>query len=131
MQSVEAHRALVERLQRRAVDAPVLYRLQLAALAGLGFAVLAGSVVGALGVSIGLVVVLAAIKPALIAHLFKLILIPLIFGYSVLRALWVRIEPPEGYRIAPGQAPVLEPKSSACVVRLGLRPWRGSSWIPT
>jgi len=108
MQSVEAYRALVERLQRRAVAAPLLYRLQLAGLAGLGFAVLAGSVVGALGVSVGLVVVLAAIKPALVAHLFKLILIPLIFGYSVLRALWVRIEPPDGYRIAPGEAPLLE-----------------------
>lgn len=108
MQSVEAHRALVERLQRRAVAAPMMYRIQLAALAGLGFAVLAGSVVGALGASVGLVVVLAAIKPALIAHLFKLILIPLIFGYSVLRALWVRIEPPEGHPIARGEAPVLE-----------------------
>lgn len=108
MQSVEAHRALVERLQRRAVAAPAWYRIQLAALAGLGFAVLAGSVVGAVGVSVGLVVVLAAIKPALIAHLFKLVLIPLLFGYSVLRALWVRIEPPEGHRIAPGEAPALE-----------------------
>jgi Zn-dependent protease with chaperone function len=105
---MEAHRALVERLQRRAVDAPMLYRLQLAALAGLGFAVLAGSVVCALGVSVGLVVGLAAIKPALVAHLFKLILVPLIFGYSVLRALWVRIEPPDGHRVVPGQAPLLE-----------------------
>lgn len=108
MQSVEAYRALVERLQRRAVTSPLLYRLQLAGLAGLGFAVLAGSVVGALGVSVGLVVVLAAIKPGLLVYLFKLILIPLIFGYSVLRALWVRIEPPQGYRIASGEAPALE-----------------------
>lgn len=108
MQSVEARRALVERLQRRAVEAPVWYRIQLAALALLAFSVLAGSLIGAFGMSVGLIVALAALKPALLAHLFKLVLIPLIFGYSVLRALWVRIEPPDGYRLAPGEAPELQ-----------------------
>lgn len=59
---------------------------------------LAGSILLAFGLSVGLVVALIAISPILLAKLIKLIWIPIALGWMMLRALWVRIDPPEGYR---------------------------------
>lgn len=106
--TVRERRALVARLEDEAKASPRAYRIRLALLAGLGFAVLGGAVLLALGMSVGLVLVLLAISPILLLKLAKVIWIPIAFGWMVLRALWVRFEPPAGHRLAPGEAPRLQ-----------------------
>lgn len=107
MMSESDRRARVARLEAFAQRAPTAYRVRLALLAGLGFGVLGGAVLLALGLSVGLVVVLLAISPVLLAKLAKVVWIPIAFGWMVLRALWVRFEPPAGRLLAPGEAPAL------------------------
>lgn len=107
MASEHEYRALIARLEDDARRAPGAYRLRLAALALVGFLVLGGSVVLALGMSVGLLVLLLAISPLLLIKLIKVIWIPLLFGWMILRALWVKFDPPEGHRLAPGEAPAL------------------------
>ena len=107
MMSEADRRARVARLETFAQRAPMAYRVRLALLALLGFGVLGGAVLLALGVSVGLVVVLLAISPILLAKLAKVVWIPVAFGWVVLRALWVRFEPPSGHLLAPGEAPAL------------------------
>lgn len=107
MASEHEYRALIARLEEDARRAPGAYRLRLAALALVGFLVLGGSVVLALGMSVGLLLVLLAISPLLLIKLIKVIWIPLVFGWMILRALWVKFDPPEGHRLLPGEAPAL------------------------
>jgi Zn-dependent protease with chaperone function len=108
MASEQQYIALIERLETQSRQAPGVYKFKLGALAALGFLVLGGSVLLALGMSIGLVLVLVAISPILLAKLIKVVWIPIVFGWMILRALWVKFEPPAGYRLRPGEAPALE-----------------------
>lgn len=107
MASVVRYRRMVERLEREARQAPGRYRFKLALLAGLGFLVLGGSIVLALGMSVGLVVVLLAISPVLLLKLIKVIWIPVAFGWFMLKSLWIRVTPPDGYHLREGEAPQL------------------------
>ena len=107
MMSEAERRALVARLETFAQRAPKAYRMRLALLAALGFCVLGGAVALALGLSAGLVALLLAISPLLLVKLAKVVWIPIGFGWLVLRALWVRFEPPPGRPLAPGEAPRL------------------------
>jgi Zn-dependent protease with chaperone function len=107
MASVVRYRRMIERLEREARDAPGRYRFKLAMLAGLGFIVLGGSVALALGMSVGLVAVLALISPILLLKLIKVIWIPVAFGWFMLKSLWFKVEPPEGYHLREGEAPQL------------------------
>ncbi len=107
MPSVEAHRALVERLEREAAAFPLRYQWKVALLAALGFAVLGGAVLGAFGLSAGLIVALAAISPVLLLKLAKVLWIPVAIGWVVLRSLWISFPPPDGERVSPTQAPML------------------------
>ena len=107
MASVVRYRRMVERLEREARQAPRRYRFKLALLAGLGFLVLGGSVLLALGMSVGLVVVLLAISPILLLKLIKVIWIPVAFGWFMLKSLWIKVAPPDGYHLREGEAPQL------------------------
>lgn len=107
MHSAASHAALVDRLDRESRQSPGIYKFKLALLAALGFAVLGGSAALALAVSAGLVVALYLVSPILLAKLVKVIWIPVAFGWLVLKALWVRFDPPDGYRLQPGEAPEL------------------------
>ncbi|WP_162301424.1 M48 family metallopeptidase [Cognatilysobacter segetis] len=107
MQSAAAYGALVERLERQSREAPTLYRFKLAVLACFGFAVLGGSALLAIGMSAGLVVGLALISPILLLKLVKIVWVPVAFGWFLLKALWVRFDPPDGYRLRPDEAPGL------------------------
>ncbi|MCR6494921.1 M48 family metalloprotease [Thermomonas sp. S9] len=107
MVSASARRALIERLEGEAAVAPGRYRAKVALLALAGFAVLGGAVVLAFGLSIGLVLLLAAISPWLLLKLAKLIWIPIGFGWVLLRSLWVKFSPPDGHRLAAHEAPAL------------------------
>ncbi|KGQ20141.1 Zn-dependent protease with chaperone function [Lysobacter dokdonensis DS-58] len=108
MGSIAQHRRLVARLEHDAQVSPGAYKMRVALLAALGFGVLGLSLVLALGVSVGLVVTLIAISPILLLKLIKIIWIPLALGWMVLRALWIRFTPPDGHRLAPGEAPLLQ-----------------------
>lgn len=107
MASVVRYRRMVERLEREARQAPGRYRFKLALLAGLGFMVLGGSIALALGMSVGLVAVLLAISPILLLKLIKVIWIPVAFGWFMLKSLWIRVTPPDGYHLREGEAPQL------------------------
>ncbi|NZA26573.1 M48 family metalloprotease [Luteimonas sp. SJ-92] len=107
MQTAASRAVLVERLDRESRESPGWYKFKLALLAGLGFAVLGGSATLALAASAGLVVVLFLVSPILLVKLLKIVWIPVAFGWLVLRALWIRFDPPDGHRLAPGEAPGL------------------------
>ncbi|KRA75130.1 hypothetical protein ASD78_08970 [Lysobacter sp. Root667] len=107
MASVARYRGLVERLEQEAQRAPGRYKFKLALLAGLGFAVLGGTVLLALGMSAGLVLALLAISPILLVKLIKVVWIPVAFGWFVIKAIWVKFEPPTGHVLAPDEAPEL------------------------
>lgn len=108
MASAQAYRGLVERLERQAAGSPGRYKLKVALLAGLGFLVLGGSVLLALGMSVGLVLLLLAISPVLLLKLAKVVWIPIGLGWVILRALWVKFAPPDGRRLKPREAPLLQ-----------------------
>jgi len=107
MASAEAYRELIERLEIEARESPGRYKAKVALFAALGFLVLGGALLLSLGLSVGLVIGLVLISPWLLLKLAKLIWIPIAFGWLMLRALWVKFPPPEGYRLADGEAPVL------------------------
>lgn len=108
MSSEQRYEALIARLEEEAQRSPGAYRFKLALLASLGFLVLGGSAALAFGLSAGLIAALVAISPLLLVKLFKVVWIPLVFGWMILRALWIRFDPPQGHRLQPGEAPALE-----------------------
>ncbi|KFL36100.1 M48 family metallopeptidase [Arenimonas donghaensis] len=108
MPSVASHRHLVERLERIAVRSPRLYRVQLMLLALAGYGVLAVAVLVALALSVGLGILLLLTKSVWAIKLIKLVWIPLVLAWLILKALWVKIPEPEGHHLQPGEAPVLE-----------------------
>ncbi|MCC2659114.1 MAG: conserved hypothetical rane protein, partial [Panacagrimonas sp.] len=97
---------LVERLDRRARRQPGLYRLQVLGLALLGYLYILTLVIGAIAVSIA-TLALCIFKPVLLVKLIKIIWLPIWFAWSVLRALWVRLEPPQGRPLTAAEAPLL------------------------
>ena len=101
-------RERARRLEAEARNAPGRYRLRLLALALLGYGVVAGLLLLALApfalVAVHLLVNGATLAPQ---HAYVLIL-PAVVAAVVLRTLWVRFEPPEGHRLAPGEAPELQ-----------------------
>ncbi|HST45076.1 MAG TPA: M48 family metallopeptidase [Luteimonas sp.] len=107
MESAAAHGALVARLERESRESPGLYRFKLGVLACLGFVVLGGSAIVALGLSVGLAVGLAMLNVLLLLKLAKIIWIPIAFGWFLLKALWIRFDAPQGHRLQPGEAPEL------------------------
>jgi len=97
-------RALVQQLERRAAARPVAYKARVAAFAALGY----GYVLGMLGllvlVAAGLVLGAVVAKNLLIVK----VLIPLLVVIgAVLKALWVKVPPPQGLVLNPRQAPSL------------------------
>ncbi len=105
MHSVQAHRALVERLSLEAEAHPLRYRIKLALWALAGFAALIGAIVLSLLMSVGVILALAAAKAW---ALFKLALIPLALSWTLIKSLWIRFSEPQGHRLAPGEAPRLQ-----------------------
>lgn len=107
MASASGRRALIERLEREAVNSPGRYKVKVALLAIGGFLVLGGAMLLAFGLSVGLVLALVALSPWLLLKLAKLIWLPIGFGWMLLRSLWIKFSPPEGYRLAVHEAPAL------------------------
>jgi Zn-dependent protease with chaperone function len=98
--------ALVQRLTRRAQAQPLRYRLEVLGLAAFGYLYLLVLVLGAALFSLALVAV-CLLKPIFLLKLLKLVWLPIWFAWSVLRSLWVRIDPPQGRELRAGEAPRL------------------------
>jgi hypothetical protein len=94
---------LVERIERNARARPDVYKAQVFGLAILGYAFLA--LVIAVLVTVIVVAVLAIRHAPVLA--IKLIVIVGAFLLVVVRALWVRLEPPDGRTLVRGDAPDL------------------------
>lgn len=98
--------ALVQRLTRRAQAQPLRYRLEVLGLAAVGYLFLLVMVLGSLLLSVGLGL-LCLFKPILLLKLLKIVWLPIWFAWSVLRSLWVRIDPPQGRELKRDEAPRL------------------------
>ena len=107
MASAGARAALVARLENELQARPGWYRLKLALLAALGYGLLGGALVAALAMSVGLVALVVVTKSVWLIKLIKVAWIPLVLAWLILRALWVRIEPPQGERVTRAEAPAL------------------------
>lgn len=102
----EQFAALVERNQALARSHPGRYRLRVAALALLGYAYMFGLALVALVFSLGLAA-LMAFKPILLVKLIKVVWVPVVFVWYVMKALFQRLPPPEGETLDATQAPEL------------------------
>ena len=94
---------LVERIERRARSHPGMYKAQVFGLAALGYGFL--SVIVAILAGLGLAAVLAIRHAPVLAVKLAIIVGALLF--IVLRALWVRLEPPRGWKLTRADAPDL------------------------
>jgi Zn-dependent protease with chaperone function len=104
MRSLEAYRDLIGRVEQLAQSNPLRYRVNLALLAILGFGYVAGMALLTLAAALGVLALLVFSKSAL---LIKLALVPLTLAYMLLKALWVKLPPPEGRRLVPREVPAL------------------------
>ncbi len=101
----EAYEELVHRLEAAAGQRPAAYKLRVLLLALLGY----GYVLGLLALAVVLIVlgILAVIGGGINAAILKLEIVLLGFAWLLLRALWVRLEPPTGLPLDARTAPVL------------------------
>jgi Zn-dependent protease with chaperone function len=90
----ETFTTLVGRLERRAARHPALYKLRILLLALLGY----GYVLGILAGTVTLVVLVLTLG-RFNAAILKIEIILVVFAGLILRALWVRLPPPEGLPI--------------------------------
>jgi Zn-dependent protease with chaperone function len=99
----ERFNSLVARLEEQARSNPAAYKFRVFLLALLGY--------GYLGVMIGLILALFLLALGSLAYLkglaLKLIIPVGVFLWVVLRAMWVRLAPPEGRRVLREEAPLL------------------------
>jgi len=95
--------ALIERMERVAVERPAAYRRRVFGLAALGY--------GYLGFVVVVLLVLSALSIWSLVYLkafgLKLVLIVGALLYAVLRSLWVKQDPPAGERVTSLDAPQL------------------------
>ena len=94
---------LVERIERAARARPGLYRAQVFGLAVLGYAFLAAAV-GVLATLIAMLTLAMRHVPMLAV---KLAIVVSAFLVVIVRALWVRLEPPKGRALTRSEAPDL------------------------
>jgi Zn-dependent protease with chaperone function len=99
------YQPLVARLEALSARDPNRYQLLVALVALLGFAMLGGSLLLSLALSAGIALLLLAGKGF---ALIKLAIVPLALAWSILKALFVRMDPPQGTWLRPGDAPELQ-----------------------
>lgn len=106
--SEQRYKALIERLQVQAREAPQAYRSRVMLLAALGYAAIGAVLLVAVGLPVGIVIALLATGRDFDPWLLMVLVPQGFFAAMVVRALWLRFGVPEGYRLAPGEAPGLE-----------------------
>ena len=100
----ERFKAMVDRLSAHAEQHPRLYKLEIFGLAVFGYLVLILIVSIALILGVGTVIALLVFKAG---ALLKIAWIPLWFAWAVLRAMWIRVDAPEGRVLTAKEAPKL------------------------
>lgn len=125
MQSAEARRQLVERLEREAEHAPARYRLKLALLAALGYAVLGAALATTLGLLLFIIGYMLLVRPPLDPYLAIPIIVLGTAGAVVWRALWIRFVAPEGHDLQPDEAPELRAEVERIRTSVGAAPLHG------
>jgi Zn-dependent protease with chaperone function len=94
-------RALVARLEQRAAAHPGRYRSEVAGLAALGYVYVLGMLAVLLALLAGLILLATQARGG--GGLAGKLAIPIVFViYAIVRALWVRMPPPEGTRLTHG-----------------------------
>lgn len=116
---------LMQRLELEAELAPGRYRLKLALLALLGYAVLLLALAATVGVVLFLLVYMLVAGPPDDPHIAVPIIVLGLLGAVVVRALWIRFEAPPGHRLEPGQAPRLQAEIERVRQAVGARPLHG------
>lgn len=124
MEVERARRARVERLEREYETAPAAYRVRLILLAALGYAVLGGALVFTVGLTVVLIG-LAATRPQMDWNLVFPIAVLGLTGVAVVRALWVRFEPPPGHALRPDEAQPLQEEVERIRHAMGARRLHG------
>jgi Zn-dependent protease with chaperone function len=119
MRSIAEYHDLILRLERLASEAPTRYLWRVGLLAVLGIGFVACAFVAALGLVIGVAALILVSKKFV---LIKVAWIPLVFAWMVLKAMWVRIPPPDGRPLVRREAPQLFDEIEA--VRKGVRAQR-------
>lgn len=105
--TIADYEALITRLERSAARHPGVYKVKVVALALLGYSYIFGVLSVLLVVVLG-VGALVMFKPILLAKIgFKLIAPLAIVVWVCAKAIWVRIEEPDGRRLARAEAPEL------------------------
>jgi Zn-dependent protease with chaperone function len=104
MRSLEAYRELIGRVEALAQSDPLRYRINLALLAVLGFGYVAGMALLTLAAAVGVLGLLVVSKSVV---LLKLALVPLALAYMLVKAMWVKVPPPEGRRLSRREVPAL------------------------
>ena len=125
MQSAESRRKLVERLEREAEESPARYRLKLALLAALGYAVLAAALVSTVGLLVFIVGYMLLVRPPVDPWIAIPIIVLGMAGTVVVRALWIRFVPPEGHALQPDEAPELRAEVERIRNAVGAAPLHG------
>jgi len=98
--------SLVRRLEQEAAANPAGYRRKLGALAFLGYAYIAATVLLLIGGAAGIVWMVTSVSHALLL-LGKLGWAFLVLIYVVLRAMWVRLDAPQGRPLTSTECPEL------------------------
>ncbi len=125
MQSAQARRRLVERLESEAEQAPGRYLLKLALLAALGYAVLAVTLLSTLGALVFMLLYLLMVRPAIDPYMIFPIAILGVASTVVLRALWIRFVLPEGHELQANEAPELRAEVERIRNAVGAAPLHG------
>jgi Zn-dependent protease with chaperone function len=94
---------LVARLDEEARQNPSAYKFRVLMLAGLGYGYLALTVLFLLALTLAAFAAVVFLK----AIALKIAIPLLIFLFVVLKAMWVKLDPPEGRLLAPAEAPAL------------------------
>ena len=98
--------ALINRLEHLSRTRPAAYRFRVTLMAVLGYAYLLGVVIGLLAfvfIALYLLIFLHQLN-----FLFlKVIWIPLVLAWLVIKSMWVSVPPPGGRELQPEQAPAL------------------------
>ena len=102
--SLQRFQRLVERCEALASRSPGAYRFRVAMLAVLGIAVVLALLLGSLATVIAVIAVVVVSKQPV---LIKLAVVPIGFSLLVMRALWMRLAPPEGVEVTRKSAPAL------------------------
>jgi Zn-dependent protease with chaperone function len=95
-----AFRALIQRLEKSAALRPAVFRVRVAGLAVLGYTYI-------LGMLVVLVVVTTLLVMSLRALALKLAIPLVVVIGATLKALWVKVPPPDGLPVSPNSAPPL------------------------